>query len=103
MEKKKKKISGMLSPIYIKKLKSYMCMHVCIYIFILIFGRIHKMRVERTERSRYEGRKSIPVLFCLKKQQLHSSGVTPGMWLIPKLQLRESVINNLAKDMFLSW
>ena len=42
----------MLSPIYIKKLKSYMCVHVCTYIFILIFGRIHKMRVERTERSR---------------------------------------------------
>ena len=59
----------MLSPIYIKKLKSFMCMHVYIYIFILIFGRIHKMRVERTERSRYEGRQSIPVLFCLKKQQ----------------------------------
>ena len=50
--KKKKRISGMLSPIYIKKLKSYMCVHVCTYIFILIFGRIHKMRVERTERSR---------------------------------------------------
>ena len=30
-----KKISGMWSPIYVKKSKLYMCMHVCIYIFIL--------------------------------------------------------------------
>ena len=44
----------------LKKIKSYMCiyvyaymcMHICAYIFILIFGRLHKIKVGRTEGSR---------------------------------------------------
>lgn len=47
---------------------AYMCMHICAYIFIVIFGRIHTIKVERVQGRRADNFLYIPELFCLKKK-----------------------------------
>ena len=48
-----------------------MCMHICTYFLMIIFGGIHRVEVGKTERSRWrEGNfLYIPVLFHLKKKK----------------------------------